>query len=109
MSDVHSFRGCPARPRPGRLFAFFLALVPATAFGQTCDLKRDEEIVFFPAVAYRASDGEGWKAEVRGCVFEPEKAPDCPGAAPKGPSAQGSENDRNGRGRTPKPGTALHG
>ncbi|MCX6921922.1 MAG: DUF2183 domain-containing protein [Verrucomicrobia bacterium] len=45
----------------------------AVAFGQTSDLHRDEELVFFPTLAHRVSDGSDWECEVRGCVYEPEK------------------------------------
>ena len=37
-------------------------------------LKSDEKIVFYPSVAQRvAGETNLWRAEIRGCVFEPEK------------------------------------
>mgnify|MGYP005840183463 CR=1 FL=1 len=35
-------------------------------------VKRDEEIVFFPGLAWRAPGGKVWQLEIRGCVYEPE-------------------------------------
>ena len=35
------------------------------------DLKRDEEVIFFPTVAWRVTNG--WELEIPGWVFEPEK------------------------------------
>ena len=41
---------------------------------RTTNLKSDERIVFYPSVAQRAKgDTNRWRAEIRGCVFEPEK------------------------------------
>jgi hypothetical protein len=36
-------------------------------------LKPDERIVFYPAIAQRIPGESGWRVEIRGCVFEPEK------------------------------------
>lgn len=53
----------------------FLAilLLASAACAQTSDLKRDEEIIFFPTMANRTTDGTAWELEIRGCVYEPEK------------------------------------
>src|SRR6266404_2817696 len=40
---------------------------------QTSALKLDEDIVFYPTMAYRAADGTNWNVEVHGCVYEPDK------------------------------------
>ena len=40
---------------------------------QTSALKLDEDIVFYPTVAYRAADGTNWNVEIHGCVYEPDK------------------------------------
>ena len=46
--------------------------IPASA--QHTQLKRDEQIVFYPSVAQRvAGDTNFWRAEIRGCVFEVEQ------------------------------------
>lgn len=45
----------------------------AMARGLTSDVHRDEEVVFFPALAHRTPGGAGWECEIRGCVYEPEK------------------------------------
>jgi phosphatidate phosphatase APP1 len=36
------------------------------------NVKRDEEIVFFPGLGWRAPGAKAWQLEVRGCVYEPE-------------------------------------
>ena len=36
------------------------------------ELKRDEQIVFFPSQGRRVGGGTAWQLEVRGCVYEPE-------------------------------------
>jgi hypothetical protein len=36
-------------------------------------LKPDERIVFYPVVAKRMPGENAWRAEIRGCVFEPER------------------------------------
>lgn len=36
-------------------------------------LKTDEQVVFYPSLGWRA--GEGWQAEIHGCVYEPESRP----------------------------------
>jgi phosphatidate phosphatase APP1 len=43
------------------------------ADGRTSDLRQDEEIVFFPALAHRVRGGQDWECEIRGCVYEPER------------------------------------
>jgi phosphatidate phosphatase APP1 len=45
----------------------------AMAYERTSDLHRDEEIVFFPALAHRVRGGHKWECELRGCVYEPER------------------------------------
>jgi phosphatidate phosphatase APP1 len=37
------------------------------------NLKPDEQILFFPAIAQLSPDGNTWTAEIRGCVFENEE------------------------------------
>lgn len=37
------------------------------------DLRPDEQVVFYPTAAWRA--GEGWEAELHGCIFELEPRP----------------------------------
>lgn len=44
----------------------------AQANGADTRLKLDEQIVFFPTVAQRIPGENAWRAEIRGCVFEPE-------------------------------------
>jgi hypothetical protein len=53
--------------------ACLFLIATATAKSPTSDLRRDEEIVFFPTLAHRAPGGSGWECEIRGCVYEPEK------------------------------------
>lgn len=36
-------------------------------------LRRDEAVIFFPTLAGRAADGQGWEAEIHGWVFERER------------------------------------
>jgi len=54
-------------------------LLPALALaiqavGQNTNLKRDEEIVFYPSVAQRVSvETNVWHTTIRGTVFEPER------------------------------------
>ena len=57
----------------------FLTLVSLFASGWAvasdfAPLKADERIVFYPSIAERVPGRAVWRAEVRGCVFEPEKA-----------------------------------
>lgn len=42
-----------------------------SASGQSMSLKRDESITFYPSIAHSIEDG--WRMEIRGLVFEPEK------------------------------------
>jgi hypothetical protein len=37
------------------------------------DVRQDQEIRFFPAMAAKTADGAAWELEIRGCIFEPEK------------------------------------
>ena len=53
------------------------------AFGALClfaatssfaaDLKKDEELIFFPVIAQQVAKGTAWEAEIHGWVFEPER------------------------------------
>ncbi len=36
-------------------------------------VKPDEDVMFFPTIAYRAADGTNWNVEIHGCVYEPDK------------------------------------
>ena len=65
---------CTEQSAAVKLLLLWLCL-HAVAIGQTCDVKADEEIIFFPATGHRVEGGETWELEVRGCVFEPEKRP----------------------------------
>jgi hypothetical protein len=47
-----------------------ILLVAMAAGAQTSDIRRDEEIVFFPAAAFQVD--AAWELEIRGCVYEPE-------------------------------------
>ena len=55
------------------------AILMLVAFGLHAEetvtrLKSDEQIVFYPSVAQRVpGETNLWRAEIRGCVFEPEK------------------------------------
>jgi hypothetical protein len=49
-------------------------LFSITASAQFTQLKRDQRIVFYPSVARRvAGETNLWRAEIHGCIFEPEK------------------------------------
>lgn len=39
----------------------------------TSNIRRDEEILFFPAVCYESPEGKGWDLKLTGCVFELEE------------------------------------
>ena len=52
------------------LLSLFLSS-PASA-AQTSNLKSDQEVVFYPALAYPVGKGK-WEIQFHGCVFEPEK------------------------------------
>lgn len=45
-------------------------LLPACA---SSPIKRDEEIIFFPSLASRRLDGDGWDVRIHGWIFEPER------------------------------------
>lgn len=49
-------------------------VVGAAVAAESTRLKADEEIRFYPTWAQFVSERNVWRAEVRGCVFEPEKA-----------------------------------
>jgi len=61
---------------------FLLATIPLTCLlsinempgGEFTRLKPDEQVVFYPSFAQRVPGREVWRAEIRGCVFEPENA-----------------------------------
>jgi len=55
------------------IFALLLGVGRVAAEGFT-QLKADEQIVFYPTVAQRVPERNVWRAEIRGSVFEPEKA-----------------------------------
>jgi phosphatidate phosphatase APP1 len=42
--------------------------------GEVTRLKADEQIAFYPVFAQPVPGRDTWRAEIRGCVFEPEKA-----------------------------------
>ena len=42
--------------------------------GEVTRLKADEQMVFYPTLAQHGPERKVWQAEVRGCVFEPERA-----------------------------------
>lgn len=56
-------------------------LAPAAPAQETGDgsaaihspIRHDEEVVLFPTLASRTADGEGWRVDVRGWIFEPEE------------------------------------
>jgi phosphatidate phosphatase APP1 len=54
----------------------FRILIPALicwrAAGQSSNLKRDQEVVFFPTLACR-SGSNCWDLNIHGCVYEPDK------------------------------------
>jgi hypothetical protein len=54
------------------LFSAFLCLFTAVST-RASDLKKDEEIIFFPVVAQRVEKGAAWEAEIQGWVYEPER------------------------------------
>ena len=56
-----------------RRLPILLLLILAAGCDPVSNLKRDQQVVFFPTVAYRSSDGKGWEVEVQGCVYEEEK------------------------------------
>ena len=44
--------------------------VALSLHAQTSNVKRDQTIVFFPAIAHRAHNTNLWELEIRGCVYE---------------------------------------
>lgn len=62
------------RLRARCLAALFLFAVTAFAAPLVSELKSDEEIVFYPTLAWPAAEGTGWTLRVHGCVFERERA-----------------------------------
>jgi hypothetical protein len=56
------------------LFAVFIGLSPNVqrASAQVSNLKRDQEVVFFPTLACR-SGSNCWDLHIHGCVYEPDK------------------------------------
>lgn len=55
-----------------RALLLWLLLPIATPAAPFTRLKPDERIVFHPTVARRTADG-AWQAEVRGCIYEPQR------------------------------------
>lgn len=53
-----------------RTLLFFLGVI---AVARASDLKPDEQVVFFPTLGWRVTNG--WDAEIHGWVFEPERRP----------------------------------
>src|SRR5438128_5068560 len=51
------------------LLLFFSSLVCP---GQVSKIKQDQEVLFFPALAYPVETNK-WELQIHGCVFEPEK------------------------------------
>jgi phosphatidate phosphatase APP1 len=49
-----------------------LLLIPSSSSAQTSNLKPDQDVVFYPALAYPIGKGK-WEIQFHGCVFEPEK------------------------------------
>jgi hypothetical protein len=49
-----------------------LVFVSASAHGQFSNLKRDQEVIFFPTLACRCASNS-WELNIRGCVYEPDK------------------------------------
>jgi len=58
-------------------FVILIALLAQHCAGasEVSKLKADEQVVFHPTFAQRVLGREIWRAEVRGFIFEPEKAP----------------------------------
>jgi hypothetical protein len=53
-----------------RSLAFIWWCVIPQVHAQTSNVKRDQTIVFFPAIAHHARDTNMWEVEIRGCVYE---------------------------------------
>src|SRR6266478_827981 len=56
-------------------FGFWIlvaALISLNVCAQVSNLKRDQEVVFFPTLACR-SGSNCWDLTIRGCVYEPDK------------------------------------
>src|SRR5688572_18884933 len=49
-----------------------LCLVVATSVCAS-DLKKDEELIFFPVIGQKVDKGAAWEAEIHGWVYEPER------------------------------------
>src|SRR5262249_49939210 len=63
------------RCSPSMIRALVLVLLAHSVFAFASgisDLKRDQEVVFFPSVG-RCLDGTNWELQVHGCVYEPDK------------------------------------
>jgi len=57
---------------PCRLLSLLLLPCALALGGQTSNLKRDQEVVFYPSMC-RCVDGKTWETEIHGCVYEPDK------------------------------------
>lgn len=56
---------------PGSLCVLLCLFVAISSFAS--DLKRDEELLFFPVIGQQVAKGTAWEAEIHGWVFEPER------------------------------------
>ena len=56
-----------------RWIVVLLLVHAGTSRGQVSNVARDQEIVLFPTVGYRAAIGKGWDLEIHGCVYEEDK------------------------------------
>src|SRR5882724_8094128 len=67
-------RKCRRGPiRFSNLLRIFLAsLISLSAHSQVSNLKRDQEVVFFPTLACR-SGSNCWELNIHGCVYEPDR------------------------------------
>jgi len=73
--DRRRLHGIPRRITVcGRWLIGFIALLLAgQGYSQPTRIKSDERVIFYPSAAKRAANTNEWQAEIRGCVFEPEK------------------------------------
>ena len=55
--------------------AYLIFLQIWAACAPASQLKPDEQILFYPALARRAAEGRGWAVEIQGSVFEADKRP----------------------------------
>src|SRR6266700_1291310 len=63
-----------ASAAPGsRLLALLCLLFTQVGHSQVSNVKRDQDVIFFPSAAQRSSDGKSWDVEIHGCVYEPDQ------------------------------------